>query len=392
MLNRSRQHWLAVSAALIVVVAATVTSAVLSTRAANAGTEARRGGMNSGPPTSSGTSKRELQFGIDYSDTLPFETPAQLGTSLDDAKTVGAQWIRIDLAWEDYQPFANFAPNFAKFDKVVSAANARGLKILATIGFPPTWARKAGCTKTAACPPASTTAFAHFAHQAAARYAPLGLHDWEIWNEPNVAAWAPAPDPAAYTALLTATASSIRQADTQAYLLLGGLAAGSPGAGAPYISGYDFLTAVGQHGGLKSVNAVGYHPYPDGDTIATSKSFQAISSTPRNLAEALAEQGAANLPIWITETGYDIVTILADPANHAKIQAEVQTQSRIAAGLIPVLDANQHVATMFWFADKDVEATHLYFGLRATDGTARPSLASLQKAITAYRGQFPQAK
>lgn len=392
MLNRTRQHWLAVSTALIVVVAATVASAVLSTRAANAGTKSRAAASSSATPTASGASRRELQFGVDYSDTLPFASAAGLAASLDDAKSVGAQWVRVDFAWEDYQPFANFAPNFAKFDKVLAAANARGLKILATLGFPPTWARKAGCTKTAACPPASVTAFATFAHQAAARYAPLGLHDWEIWNEPNIAAWAPAPDPAAYATLLTSAASSIRQVDAHAFVLLGGLAAGDPGGGAPYISAYDFLTAVGQHGGLKAIDAVGYHPYPDGDAIATSKSFTSISNTPRNLAEALAEQGAANVPIWITETGYNIGALLSDPNNRAKIQAETETQSRVAAGLIPAVAANQHVATLFWYSDKDADVSHLYFGLRYSNGTPRPSLASLQKAIAAYRGQFSRSK
>ena len=72
------------------------------------------------------------------------------------------------------------------------------------------------------CAPADPGPFAQFAGAAAARYAPLGVHDWEIWNEPNGAFWLPAPNPAAYVAWLRVM-PAIKAADPEATVISGGL-------------------------------------------------------------------------------------------------------------------------------------------------------------------------
>ncbi|MFD0632271.1 cellulase family glycosylhydrolase [Catenulispora yoronensis] len=137
------------------------------------------------------TAPKDMKWGLDYSDTLTFDKPDELATALDDAKRLGMDYIRVDFGWEDYQSFANFPPDFGKFDNVVAAANARNLKVLATIDFPPPWARRDTCKDTSACPPADNALFAKFVKQAVARYSARGVHYWEVWNEPNIVAWAP---------------------------------------------------------------------------------------------------------------------------------------------------------------------------------------------------------
>jgi hypothetical protein len=387
--NRARQHWLAVCAALLVVLASTVAA-----ESRMHGTGTKQAAPVPAPIIAvTAPPSRELQFGLDYSDTLPYETTAQLDRSLNDANGVGAQWIRVDLGWQDYQPFAALPPDFTRFDKVVGAARARGLKILATLGYPPPWARESSCASTSACPPTSAAAFARFAGEVAARYAPEGLHDWEVWNEPNIGAWAPSPDPVAYSRLLTATAAALRAADSQAFVMLGGLAASRPGPGLPYMSPYDFISAVGHRGALKSVDAVAYHPYPPTKgAIAASASFRAISSAPKNIVEALSEQGAGKLPVWITETGADIPELVRPAPDQVTVQAETLAQSSVAAGLVPVLGANQHVAVMFWFSEKDGPAAPLHFGLRDNAGNLRASFTSLRQAIAAYKNSFTTTK
>src|SRR5205085_2459864 len=48
---------------------------------------------------------------------------------------------------------------------------------------------------------------------------------WEVWNEENIALfWPTKPDAAEYSALLKATAQTIRAADPNAKVVLGGLA------------------------------------------------------------------------------------------------------------------------------------------------------------------------
>ncbi|NUP51153.1 MAG: cellulase family glycosylhydrolase [Catenulispora sp.] len=330
-------------------------------------------------PAPSGTSRpNDMKWGLDYSDRLTFAKPDELATALDDAKRLGMDYIRVDFGWEDYQSFANYPPNFSKFDNVVAGANARGLKVLATIDFPPPWARRDACKDTSACPPADNALFAKFVKQAVARYSARGVHHWEVWNEPNIVAWAPLPDPADYTKLLVTTSAAIRAADPHAFILMGGLAADHPSPGAPFIAPYDFITAVAKAGGLKAVDGIGYHPYPDGDP-GTSKTFLAISKSPTSIITALNEAGSPNMPIWITETGANIPALIWGPPEQVKPQEAAQVHQ--AQREAEVLASYPNVASFFWFSYEDVPDAHLVFGLRRGDGSYRPSFDALRQII-----------
>jgi hypothetical protein len=319
-----------------------------------------------------------MKWGLDYSDTLTFDKPDQLKTALDDAKRLGMDYIRVDFGWEDHQSFADYPPDFSKFDNVVAEANAHGLKVLATIDFPPPWARRDACKDTAACPPADNALFANFVKQAVARYSARGVHHWEVWNEPNISAWAPTPDAADYTKLLVTVSAAIRAADPHAFILMGGLAADHPSPGAPFIPPYDFITAVAKAGGLKAVDGIGYHPYPDGDP-ATSKTFLAISKSPTSIIAALNQAGAPNMPIWITETGANVPAAVLGPPDQVKPQEVHQVQQLKRE--VDVLSAYPNVASFFWFSYQDVPSDSLVFGLRRADGTYRASFGSLQQII-----------
>ncbi|MEY9893163.1 hypothetical protein ABIA35_004415 [Catenulispora sp. MAP12-49] len=403
MANSKRRHWAIIgAAAAAVVIAAGIATAVSggdpgqpsafghSPAASTAATTDASGatpspGSASGTaapgPTSSSTDTSHLadmKWGLDYSDTLTFDQPDELNTALDDAKKLGMDYIRVDFGWEDYQSFSNYAPDFSKFDRVVAAANARGLKVLATLGFPPPWARRDACKDTAACPPADSARYANFLKQAAARYSARGVHYWEVWNEPNLTSWAPTPDAADYTKLLVTVSSAIRAADPHAFILMGGLAATHPSDGSAFITPYDFITAVAKAGGLKAIDGISYHPYPDGDP-ATSKTFQAISQSPTSIVAALNQVGAPNMPIWITETGSAIPAAVGGTPEQNKSQEAYQVLQ--AKREVDTLASYPNVTSFFWFSDQDVPADHLAFGLRRADGTFRPAFYTLQQII-----------
>ena len=378
-----RHHWLVVTSAFLLAAGATV-AATRHESGSVAGAGVSAGATASAKPT--GSSGTKLQFGLDYSDTLTFASTSTMNTSLADAVHMGAQYIRVDLAWEDYQSTsANFAPDFARFDRVVDAASAHGLKVLATIDLPPVWARESGCSDTPACPPASDAAFADFAAEAAARYAPRGLHDWEVWNEPNISAWDPRPDPSAYAALLTATSKAIHNVDSQAYVMMGGLAAQQAHPGTPYISAADFIADVGKAGGLADAQAVAYHPYPGQSNAAASATIEAIDGSPDNMVAALSKAGYPKMPIWITETGAGVPGVLKGSTSAAEIAKEEQQQAQTATSLVQTLARTPNVAAMFWFDDQDQISARLVYGLRTASGTVRPALAALAKAIAANR-------
>lgn len=382
--DRRRPHWLVVTSAFLLAAVATVAATLHESSAAPSAKASASASASAKASASSGT---KLQFGLDYSDTLTWETPGELATSLGDAVDMGAQYIRVDLAWEDYQSTsAEFAPDFSRFDQIVDAADARGLKILATIDFPPVWARASQCTDTSACPPASDAEFAEFAAEAAARYAPEGLHDWEVWNEPNIPSWDPSPNPSAYAALLTATSKAIHNVDSQAYVMMGGLAAQQPHPGIAFISPPDFITDVAKAGGLADVQAVAYHPYPGQSDAATSSTIQAIDSSPDNMVGALSRAGYPKMPIWITETGTSVPAYLQAHPPAAEVAKQDAEQSATAASLVATLARTPNVAAMFWFDDQDQPSARLFYGVRTAAGAVRPVLAALHKAIVANRG------
>src|SRR5713226_6130889 len=144
-------------------------------------------------------------IGISYGDTLSWDSTSVLSQTLDDAVALGATTIRVDLGWDDIQPNSARIYNWANFDRVVKAARSRNLTLLPILAYAPAWAWPKGCT-TPKCAPANPNAFASFAAVASRRYAPMGIHTWEIWNEPNIVAfWQPTPNVAQYVNLLSLT-------------------------------------------------------------------------------------------------------------------------------------------------------------------------------------------
>src|SRR5205807_7558207 len=148
-------------------------------------------------------------------------------------------------------------------------------------------------------------AYATFAATAVRHYPALGVHSYEVWNEPNTTAfWTSKPDPAAYTRLLKAAYPAIKGADTTATVLTGGTAP-APSDGTQ-ISPVDFLRGIYANGGAGSFDAVAHHPYcwpaNPGDAQAWSAWYQMYGTSP-SLRSTMIANGDGAKKIWPTEFG-----------------------------------------------------------------------------------------
>jgi hypothetical protein len=398
--KRSRRHWLVVGTALAVTLGAATASALgLSANpslrhpfGASAANGSHPAHTQPGPVTTTmsivplAAGAHTMSFGLNYATTLMSETPAQMRASLQDAVALGAKWIRVDLPWEQVQPNNASTYLWSRFDAVADTASSLGLKIDAILDSTAYWDVTAACKKSAAdtefCPPQDDSAFGRFAAAAVKRYKNRGVGAWEIWNEPNISArWWPVPNPADYARMLSTVARSIRGADPGAFIVMGGLAA-VPENTARDLSKLSFLSSVVKiSGSMADVNAISYHPFSAPTPPSRAGDFQDVSSSPGNLLSILQANGDGKVQIWITESGtteYDGALL---PAGTTATAAQLQAQADYATDLVKTVSTNPNVAADFWFADQDIPAQDLYWGLRDAKGAARPVFDALKQAI-----------
>lgn len=348
---------------------------------------------------SSVATNQDPQFGMAIGNVLTRLPAAQLATELHDIRSLGVTWIRYDINWGDVQPTSATSYSWGPYDRVVSAVNAAGLHSLATIAYTPLWAREANCRSVGdTCPPANPAAFATFAAAVASRYAPWGVHTWEIWNEPNVSTfWKPAPDPQAYTTLLKDAATSIRAHDSKAVILVGGLT-GSLSTGTS-IAAISFLQSIYADGGKNSFDAVAMHPYtyPYSSTYPTVYSWREMADAPTNLRAIMEANGDSSKKIWITEYGAPTDgpgTELSEDSNTPIAQINYVSESLQAQLLVSAVQQYETypwAGPFFWYSYKDLgtntDTRENFFGLVRADGTHKPAYAAYQQAISSATGQ-----
>jgi polysaccharide biosynthesis protein PslG len=230
--------------------------------------------------------------------SIAWEAPAQMNADLDAMAGAGMTWVRADFYWSaiEYQR-GHFA--WSATDTFVHAAESRGLRVLAMPDYTPTWARTGPTDKY---PPTNPSDYASFAAALAAHYAPMGVHDWEIWNEPNNAMfWQPRADPVAYTAMLKLADVAIKRADPSATVVTGGLSPASDDG--HNVAPLTFLSSIYAHGGHGYFDAVGYHPYSYPYAPMYPADWNTFYRTP-DVHALVAHYGDGAKQIWGTEVGF----------------------------------------------------------------------------------------
>lgn len=145
-----------------------------------------------------------------------------VGGRLDAALGAGAKEVRMFVLWRDLEPQAKgrFEPGLVQaYTDIVARLAAAGVRPAFVFTAAPAWA--SGSTSTAA-PPRDPADYASALSRFAALPGIAGHHiAYELWNEPDAAAWWAPPDPARYAALVRAAAPALRAADPTAEVVLG---------------------------------------------------------------------------------------------------------------------------------------------------------------------------
>jgi hypothetical protein len=330
-----------------------------------------------------------MAFGI--AGNMASLSAAEQASRLDGIKALGVGWVRYDIEWSNIEQSPG-QYNWAAYDQEVQAIWAHGLRSLAIIDYTPAWARRADCSSSKMCAPADPNTYASFAGMVANRYKAYGVHDWEIWNEPNnVNFYQPAANPAEYTAMLRAAYTQIKQVDPTSLVLTGGTAPEDSSGG--YLSPVDFVTGIYAAGGKGAFDAVAAHPYtwPYSPAWSNPNGAWGQMTTMHNV---MASYGDGTKKIWITEFGAptggpgSIATSGFSTAEGRADHVTEALQARIVTDSINIEAPVSWIGPYFWYSYKDAGTTsdtvENFFGLLRADGSAKPSLQVFKNMVATH--------
>ncbi|MGV0773088.1 cellulase family glycosylhydrolase [Mycobacterium syngnathidarum] len=212
-------------------------------------------------------------------------------------------WVRVDLDWSATEPERGEF-DWEASDLIVDEAVARRINVLVVLAYTPDWARSSaadGSEPISHFRPVDLSNYANFARTAVQRYAPRGVRDWEIWNEPNSRKfWPPRPDADEYGVLFQEVRSAIRGIDPKANLLIGGL---TPSSDKSDVSATDYLEQLYRNGAAQLADAVAVHPYSDPVLPIMGERPDDGFKDMAALHAVMDHNGDAGKKIWITELG-----------------------------------------------------------------------------------------
>ena len=258
--------------------------------------------------------------------------------TLDLADELGSEWIRIDFNWNIGEPNRD-EYSWTLFDNLVNAANARGLRVFATVGYGAAWASVSGDSggdgPTNDVPDA--VEYQQFVTLAAARYSDGRIEAWGTWNEPNLDTFFEGTKDQWLTNAFGPAIDGIK-AGCPSCLIVGPELAS---IGDKY---EEYLRAALQARGA-DLDVISHHiyasfPEDDGDAGVGKDSFYnklddhrlimlgeiVIYEGQKSVREVAVEEGYADLPIWISETGEEAVV-----GEAAELEAQRQYTERVVS-------------------------------------------------------------
>ena len=286
---------------------------------------------------------------------------AQLTTMMQGIKSAGATWVRLDVFWGQVES-SKGSWNWTLPDKTIGAALAAGLKPLLILNgaFMPSWAIS----------PPSAAQFTPFVEEAVTRYAAMGVHTYEVWNEPNLGSnWGGQASGAEYAAILIPAYNAIKAIDPGSFVISGGLSPATDNYG--NVDPGEFLTAMYAAGAGGHMDAVGIHPYsyPEDPTYPSqSNTFYDLPA----YHQIMVANGDGGKQIWLTEFGI--------PTNVTGESTSIQAQQLSEA--FTQLAQWSWTGPLFYFNWQDGQISQ-DFGLLDRSGNPKPAYAVFVAASAA---------
>jgi len=309
-------------------------------------------------------------------------TSEVMDRELDLAQAAGSNVVRVDVGWDSLQTGGKDRYSqwyLDKLDRFVAGADARGMKVIATLTSTPCWASSAPDTLKQDCsgqwwdrkvqlyPPTRASDYADVARFITDRYG-TKLAALEIWNEPNldVDRFFIAPDePAAYAEILKAAYPAAKAGNPEVDVLAGSLA---------YMNG-EFLERLYALGIRGYYDGLSVHPYNDRLT-PTTREWSGVEWI-RGMQRAAGD----DKPLWLTEFGWSTCRI---GSGWCKSETEQAANTR-AGFLAAAADPGIKAVVAYNLRDKGTNGDDMEdnFGLVKRDFTPKPGYSAMRAALTA---------
>lgn len=232
--------------------------------------------------------------------------PWKIKRTLQMVREMGAPWMVEYFPWAYAEPFPGFF-DWSHSDLVIEHARRQGLTIIARLGLTPEWARPAD-SATSFLAPEHYNEFGDFVEAFVARYGDR-VAAIIIWNEPNLALeWGFQPvDPEGYTQLLRTSYRRAKAAKPQVLVLGGALAPTlAPPGDAQAMDDLSYLERMLKAGAGEAMDGLAVHAYGWVFPADDPPDSAVINFRRTELAhQLLVEHGQADLPIYITEGGWN---------------------------------------------------------------------------------------
>lgn len=261
-------------------------------------------------------------------------------------------------------------PSAKNLDRV-RALNARGdgTKVLAVLLQTPWW----GDREITA---ADVDRYRESVRRNVTALAPLGVHHYQVWNEPNGSGFWPGPRSGGrYARFLKAAYPVIKQIDPKAVVISAGVSNNN----------HAFVRQMYEAGSGRYLDAVGTHVYPQGRASgcsATAAGRRAQLCGVKLIHDVMRAYGDVDKRVWLTEFGR---WVCADsPVQGCVDQA---TQASFLTNGYAYLRRFPFLRTAFWFSDYDYVSDGRRFGLHSVGLRTRRGFYRFRREAVNWRVQ-----
>lgn len=342
---------------------------------------------------------------VGFQDDPTFRWNAGAADALDGVSAAHASIVRATADWRAIAPrrpasaASPFDPAYrlGDLDDLVRNAQQRGIEVFITIWGTPRWANGG---KTPNVPPRKLTDLTSFARAIAERYS--GRHAgypyvgrYSIWNEPNLEIFlTPQFDrkgkiisPRVYAGLYKAGYKGIKAGNKTALVAIGETSNQGRDHPAKGVSGSvapgTFARLLAQQKGLK-FDAYATHPYATRPNLPPTQKVRWPNVTLSQLKrfETSLDQWfrRSNIPVWITEYGYQ--TKPGEPLGVTHAQ-----QARFLSTAMRQLRDDPRVQLFIWFIFRDSPQSMWQSGLLTPTGAMKPAYRTFSVLARSIAGQ-----